>query len=49
VLTHGHWDHIGSAMEIRALTGAPMPCVPALLREGKNSAQSGHSCRCQSR
>jgi glyoxylase-like metal-dependent hydrolase (beta-lactamase superfamily II) len=24
VLTHGHWDHIGSAMEIRALTGAPL-------------------------
>jgi len=24
VLTHGHWDHIGSAGEIKALTGAPL-------------------------
>ena len=24
VLTHGHWDHIGSAMEIRELSGAPL-------------------------
>ena len=24
VLTHGHWDHIGSAMEIKSLTGAAL-------------------------
>jgi len=24
VLTHGHWDHIGSAGEIKKLTGAPV-------------------------
>lgn len=24
VLTHGHWDHIGSAGEIKAITGAPL-------------------------
>ena len=24
VLTHGHWDHVGSAGEIKALTGAPL-------------------------
>jgi hydroxyacylglutathione hydrolase len=24
VLTHGHWDHIGSAGEIKSLTGAPL-------------------------
>ena len=29
VLTHGHWDHIGSASEIKALTGARI-----LLHEG---------------
>ena len=24
VLTHGHWDHIGSAREIKEITGAPV-------------------------
>ncbi len=24
VLTHGHWDHIGSAREIQEITGAPI-------------------------
>jgi hydroxyacylglutathione hydrolase len=24
VLTHGHWDHIGSAREIKEITGAPI-------------------------
>ena len=24
VLTHGHWDHIGAAMEIKSLTGAAL-------------------------
>lgn len=24
LLTHGHWDHIGTAKEIKALTGAPI-------------------------
>lgn len=28
VLTHGHWDHIGSAAEIRMLTGARLAMHP---------------------
>jgi len=32
VLTHGHWDHIGSAKEIKEITGAPI----ALHRQEKD-------------
>jgi hydroxyacylglutathione hydrolase len=32
VLTHGHWDHIGSAREIKEITGAPI----ALHRQEKD-------------
>jgi glyoxylase-like metal-dependent hydrolase (beta-lactamase superfamily II) len=36
VLTHGHWDHIGSARDIKELTGAPLAMhardVPCLER-----------------
>jgi hydroxyacylglutathione hydrolase len=32
VLTHGHWDHIGSAREIKGITGAPI----ALHRQEKD-------------
>jgi glyoxylase-like metal-dependent hydrolase (beta-lactamase superfamily II) len=24
ILTHGHWDHVGSAAELKSLTGAPL-------------------------
>ena len=24
ILTHGHWDHIGSARDVKELTGAPV-------------------------
>ena len=34
VITHGHWDHIGSAKEIKEITGAKI----ALHRNEKNWA-----------
>ena len=27
VITHGHWDHIGSARDIQEMTGARSPCT----------------------
>ena len=37
VLTHGHWDHVGSLSALRELTGAPVLChknAAAALEEG---------------
>ncbi len=40
VLTHGHWDHIGSAGEIRALTGASLAMHRSEAHWGENSPTS---------
>ena len=37
VLTHGHWDHIGSAMEIKSLTGAALTMHRSEVRWLENS------------
>jgi glyoxylase-like metal-dependent hydrolase (beta-lactamase superfamily II) len=42
VLTHAHWDHLGSADEVRRLTGAPIALHPAdqhHLRAGRATLQ----------
>ncbi len=42
VLTHAHWDHLGSADEVRRLTGAPIALHPAdqhHLRAGRHPRQ----------
>ena len=44
VLTHAHWDHVGAAAELRAITGAPViaSAVDAPIIDGSGQLERGH-------